>query len=89
MDNELKITEKNLNAIFDQESKKTVGKACKRFEIPIETKKEKGEKIIFNESELIQIKKQVKELLYEALRDLRDIIRIVGKESIHLINKNK
>jgi hypothetical protein len=46
-----------------------VGKVCKRFELS--TDKE-------------EIKKQVKEILYESLRDIRDIINLYGKESIRL-----
>jgi uncharacterized protein YaaW (UPF0174 family) len=69
MDTKLKISEEILNYIIDQESKKIVGKVCKRFELS-ENKEE--------------IKSQVKELLYEFMRDLRDIIRINGKEAINL-----
>lgn len=69
MDNRLKIPEETLNYICEQEAKKIVGKVCKRFELS-ENKEE--------------IKSQVKELLYEFMRDLRDIIRINGKEAINL-----
>jgi hypothetical protein len=71
MDNKLKITEETLNYIIDQESKKIVGKCMKRFELS-DNKEE--------------IKSQVKELLYEFMRDLRDLIRVSGKESISLTN---
>jgi hypothetical protein len=63
------ISEKLLESIFNQESQKIVGKVCKRFELS--TDKE-------------EIKKQVKEILYESLRDIRDIINLYGKESIRL-----
>jgi hypothetical protein len=69
MDTKLKISEETLNYIIDQESKKIVGKCMKRFELS-ENKEE--------------IKSQVKELLYEFMRDLRDLIRINGKEAINL-----
>jgi len=69
MDIKLKIDETVLNYIMDQESKKIVGKVCKRFELS-DNKEE--------------IKKQVKEILYEFMRDLRDNIRINGKEAIDL-----
>ena len=73
MDNKLKISEETLNQIIDQESKKIVGKCMKRFELSD------------NKDE---IKSQVKELLYEFMRDLRDLIRVSGKESINLTNTN-
>jgi hypothetical protein len=69
MDIKLKIDETVLNYIMYQESKKIVGKVCKRFELS-DNKEE--------------IKKQVKEILYEFMRDLRDNIRINGKEAIDL-----
>jgi hypothetical protein len=71
MDTRLKISEETLNYICEQEAKKIVGKVCKRFEIS-DNKEE--------------IKSQVKELLYEFMRDLRDLIRINGKEAINLTN---
>ena len=74
MDNRLKISEEALNYIIDQESKKIVGKCMKRFELS-ENKDE--------------IKAQVKELLYEFMRDLRDMIRVNGKESIKLTRKEQ
>jgi len=67
------LTEKLLNTIFDNEAKKLVGKVCKRFEIS-------------NNQE--EIKKQVKELIYESLRDINDIIKL-NKEAIHLINTDE
>ena len=72
MDNRLKINEETLNLICEQEAKKIVGKVCKRFELS-------------NDKEAI--KSQVKELLYEFVRDLRDTIRINGKEAINLTIK--
>jgi len=72
MDNRLKISEETLNLICEQEAKKIVGKVCKRFELS-------------NDKEAI--KSQVKELLYEFVRDLRDTIRINGKEAINLTIK--
>lgn len=71
MDTRLKINEETLNYICEQEAKKIVGKVCKRFELS-DNKEE--------------IKSQVKELLYEFMRDLRDMIRINGKESISVTN---
>jgi hypothetical protein len=73
-DNKLKISEETLNLICEQEAKKIVGKVCKRFELS-DNKEE--------------IKTQVKELLYEFVRDLRDIIRVNGKEAISLTNVRK
>ena len=74
MDNKLKISEETLNFICEQEAKKIVGKVCKRFELSD------------NKDE---IKTQVKELLYEFVRDLRDVIRVNGKEAINLTNVRK
>ena len=71
MDTRLKIEEQVLNYIMDQESKKIVGKCMKRFELS-------------NNKD--EIKSQVKELLYEFMRDLRDMIRVNGKEAINLTN---
>jgi histidyl-tRNA synthetase len=74
MDNKLKITEETLNYIIDQEARKTVGIILKRYEF-IEDKE--------------VLKKEIKEILYEAFRNLRDMIRINGKESIRLTNTSK
>jgi CRISPR/Cas system-associated endonuclease Cas1 len=71
MDNRLKISEETLNQIIEQESRKTVGIILKRYEF-IEDKE--------------VLKKEIKEILYEAFRNLRDMIRINGKESITLTN---
>jgi len=72
MDIKIILTENLLNLIFDQESKKIVGKCMKRFELT-------------NDKELI--KKEIKELLYECLRDIKDIL-LLNKESISLTNTN-
>lgn len=74
MDAKLKITEETLNTIIDQEARKTVGIILKRYEF-IEDKE--------------VLKKEIKEILYEAFRNLRDMIRINGKESIRLVNKDE
>jgi hypothetical protein len=71
MDNKLKISEETLNYIIDQESKKTVGIVMKRYEF-------------IQDKEVL--KKEIKEILYEAFRNLRDMIRVNGKEAIHLEN---
>jgi hypothetical protein len=63
------IDEKLLNQIFQLEAVKLVGKCLKRFELT-------------DDKDLI--KKEVKELLYEGLRDIRDMLAIYGKESIRL-----
>ena len=69
MDARLKITEETLNNIIDTEARKTVGIALKRFEI-------------INDKEIL--KKELKEILYESFRNVRDTIKAVGKEAIHL-----
>jgi hypothetical protein len=65
-----------LKEILDREARKNVGKMMKRFEI-LDDKNE--------------IKKEVKELLYEMNRDLYDQIMTVcmGENSIHLINADE
>ena len=68
-DNRIKLTEEALNYITDQEARKTVGIVLKRYEL-IEDKD--------------ILKKEIKEVLYEAFRNLRDMIRVNGKESINL-----
>jgi hypothetical protein len=73
MDTRLKLTEETLNQIVDQEARKTVGIALKRFEL-IEDKE--------------TLKKELKEVIYESFRNIRDMVRAVGKESINLVNQN-
>jgi len=84
---EIKIEESLLIHIINSESSKLVGKTMKRWEV------------ITNENDR---KKEVKELIYEGLRDIRDLIItcskskyaisldvVKSKESIHLINKDE
>ena len=71
MDIRIKIDESLLRQIFDQESKKIVGICMKRFEI---------------HNNPTDQKKAIKEVLYESLRNILDIIILNGKESINLIN---
>jgi len=73
-DNRLKFTEEALNFIIDQEARKTVGIILKRHEF-------------ITDKEIL--KKETKETLYEAFRNLRDMIRVSGKESIHLVNTDE
>jgi hypothetical protein len=69
MDKKLNISENLVNQIFAQESQKIVGKCLKRFELS---------------DNKDDIKKQVKEILYESLRDLRDYFLMYGQDSINL-----
>jgi hypothetical protein len=69
MDNRIKLTEETLNQIIDQEARKMVGIALKRFEL-IEDKE--------------TLKKELKEIIYESYRNVRDMVRAVGKEAINL-----
>ena len=69
MDTRLKISEQSLNSIIDNEARKTVGIALKRFEL-------------IEDREIL--KKELKEILYEAFRNVRDTVRAVGKEAINL-----
>jgi len=66
------ISESLLNYIFQQESQKLVGKCMKRFELSDDKE---------------EIKKQIKEILYEGLRDIKDIIVLNGKEAVKLTRK--
>jgi len=69
MDTRIKIEENVLRYIFEQESKKIVGICMKRFEI-------------HNNPE--DQKKAIKEVLYENLRNILDLLIINGKEAINL-----
>jgi hypothetical protein len=89
MDNRLKISEEILNLIFEQEAKKLVGTCLKRIEIPLEIKEKQRKELILNYEELENVKSQLKNLIYESLRTIRDIIRINGKDSISLTIKTK
>jgi hypothetical protein len=89
MDNKLKISEEVLNQIIEQESKKLVGTCLKRIEIPLEIKSKEGKELILNEKDLENLKAQLKNLIYESLRTIRDMVRINGKESISLTINNK
>ena len=70
MENKVTIDENSLKNILDQEAKNIVGKCMKRFELS--TNKE-------------EIKLQVKELLYEFSRDLKNQI-LNSANKIHIIN---
>jgi hypothetical protein len=73
MDAKIIVTERLLRQIFDQESKKVVGICMKRFEIHSNPEDQK---------------KAIKEVLYESLRNILDIIILNGKEGISLTNTN-
>ena len=82
---EEKLLKDLLEYVVNQESKKIVGKVCKRFEIEIDNAKKKNRKeLSFDEVE--NIKKQIKELLYEFCRDLRDMMN-TGKFAIKIVTK--
>ena len=71
MENKISIDENLLNTIINREASKTVGIIMKRYEI-------------INDKETL--KKEIKEILYEAYRNLRDLIIAcsMAKESIIL-----
>jgi hypothetical protein len=69
MKNNIIIEESLLRNLVDMESRKICGIIMKRYEI-IEDKE--------------ILKKETKELIYEAYRNLRDMIILYGKESIRL-----
>jgi cell division protein FtsB len=58
-----------LKHIVDTESKKTVGIAMKRFELALKDKDS------LSTQEVNDLKSQVKEVIYEAYRNLRDFIQ--------------
>jgi len=64
MDKKLEVSEGLLKYILDKESRKVVGELMKRFEIHKDTS---------------EIKKAVKELIYESYRHLFDIIGYSSK----------
>jgi hypothetical protein len=76
MDKTILIDEQLLKFLLTQASQKVVGKCMKRFELS-DNKEE--------------IKKQVKELLYESFRDLADVISncSISKKAIYLENNDK
>jgi hypothetical protein len=71
LDIKIIISEEQLRNIFDQESKRIVGTCLKRFESHINPTDQKA---------------AIKDVLYENLRVLRDMIIINGKEAINLTN---
>lgn len=80
----LQLDEMTLMAIFNEEAKKIVGVCLKRFDIPMEIKKNNGKEVVLNEEELENLKSQLKNLLYESLRNLQTIIKMNGKYPIKL-----
>ncbi|MFH0805972.1 MAG: hypothetical protein V1901_03805 [Patescibacteria group bacterium] len=72
MESKIILKEGLINYVFDQQASSIVGKVCKRFELSD------------NKDE---IKKQVKELLYEFMRDLKKLLIIAEieiKPAIHI-----
>lgn len=86
-ESKITLTEGILNEIIDQEARKLVGTCLKRIEIPMEIKVKEGKEVILNKEELENIKAQLKNLIYESLRTVRDMVRISGKEPIRLTIK--
>ena len=69
MDIKIILTEEQLKQIFDQESKRIVGTCLHRFE---------------SHTDPVEQKKAIKDVIYENLRVLRDMLILNGKESILL-----
>jgi len=69
MDTKLKLSEEVLNTVIDQEARKAVGIIMKRYEF-------------IQDKEVL--KKEIKEIIYESFRNVRDMLRINGKEAIRL-----
>jgi hypothetical protein len=82
-----KIIQNITEYIVNQESKKIVGKVCKRFELEIDQAKANGKNTLTID-EVNNLKLHIKELLYEWTRDLRDMLN-TGKVVIDFINKRK
>lgn len=61
MDKNIIIPEKELEELVNFHASKLVGKVCKRFEIS---------------TDQLTIKKEVKELVYESFRDLKDVLLV-------------
>jgi len=89
MDIKIILTEGLLNIIFDQESKKIVGTCLKRIEIPLEVKIKEGKDQVLNKEDLENLKAQIKNLIYESLHNIKDILILNGKEGINLKNKHE
>lgn len=85
------MEEKIFNSLFqyltNQESKKLVGKVMKRFDLEIEEANKQGKTEISIEK-INAIKKEVKEILYEWLRDFRDSIN-TGKFILTITKEQK
>ena len=68
--------------IVNNESKKTVGVVCKRFELATKNKEH------LSTAEVEALKSQVKELIYEAYRNMRDFMQ-TGKIALEFKQKGK
>jgi hypothetical protein len=74
MKNKIVMDENLLHKIFEDESKRIVGTCLKRFE---------------THSNPEEQKRAIKDVLYENLRVLRDMIIAYGKEAINLTNESQ
>ena len=75
MDNPIQLNESFIRQVFKHESNRIVGTCLKRFEIHTNPEEQK---------------KAIKEVLYENLRNLMDIIILNGRESMVIeIQKSK
>lgn len=80
----ISIDKNSLHQIFSNESKRIVGTCLKRFEIPLEIKQQNGKELSLNKEEIENLKSQIKNLLYESMRNIHNIIVINGTDSINL-----
>ena len=87
----LKLTENQVEEIIKEESKKLVGTCLKRIEIPMEIKESSGKECVLNKEELQNLKSQLKNLVYESMRNIKDIFLRTAKNNcdILLINKDE
>jgi hypothetical protein len=60
-----------INYIIQNESKKTVGMVCKRIELALEQSEVKNS---LNDKEISNLKLQIKEVIYEQYRSMKDFL---------------
>ena len=82
-----KIFQSLSNYLIEQESRKLIGKCLKRFDLELEKAYQENRKELTIE-QVKNIKSQVKELMYEWLRDFADTIN-TGRFVLKISNKSK
>jgi len=82
-----KIFQSLSNYLIEQESRKLIGKCLKRFDIELEKAYQENRKELTIE-QVKNIKSQIKEIMYEWLRDFRDSLN-ASRFVLSITNKNK